>query len=74
VHCNVTQRLRKLSEKCELDSSDLGQGPEVGFCEHGNEHSVCIKAGKLLDQRATFSFSRWTVLSGASYYHHYRYC
>jgi hypothetical protein len=28
-----------------LDLSDLGQGPVVGSCEHGNEPSVSVKSG-----------------------------
>ena len=27
---------------CMLNSSDAGQGPVVGCCEHGNEHSFSI--------------------------------
>jgi hypothetical protein len=29
--------------RCRLDECGLGQAPVVGFCEHGNEHSVSIK-------------------------------
>jgi hypothetical protein len=34
---------------CGLDSSDLGYGPVVGFCEHGNEPSGSVKGGGFLD-------------------------
>jgi len=34
---------------CELDTSDSGQGPVAGFCEHGNEPSCCTKGGEFLD-------------------------
>jgi hypothetical protein len=35
--------------RCGLDSSDSGQGPVAGSCEHGNEPSGSIKGGKFLD-------------------------
>jgi hypothetical protein len=34
---NIKMNLREAG--CELDSSGSGQGPVVGCCEHGNEHS-----------------------------------
>jgi len=30
-------------ESCGLDLSGLGQGPEMGHCEHGNEPTGFIK-------------------------------
>jgi len=34
---------------CGLDSSDLGQGPVIGSCEHGNKLSCSIEGGEFLD-------------------------
>jgi hypothetical protein len=34
---------------CGLFASDFGQEPVAGSCEHGNEPSVSIKGGILLD-------------------------
>jgi hypothetical protein len=36
-------------ERCGLNSSDSGQRPLVGSCEHGNEPLVSIKGGEFLD-------------------------
>jgi hypothetical protein len=36
----------------ELDSAGSGQGPEAGFCEHGDEPSGSIKKGYFLISRA----------------------
>jgi len=41
-----------------LDSTGSGQKPMSGFCEHGNETSLCIKAPNLLMSWATINFSR----------------
>jgi hypothetical protein len=35
---------------CELDSSDLGWVPVVGYYEHCNEPSASIKGRKFLDK------------------------
>jgi hypothetical protein len=32
-----------------LNSSDSGQGPVAGFCEHGNEPFGSVKGEQLLD-------------------------
>jgi hypothetical protein len=32
-------------ESCELDASDLEEGPVAGSCEHGNEPSGSLKGG-----------------------------
>jgi hypothetical protein len=32
-----------------VDSTGLGEGPIVAFCEHGNEPSGSIKGGEFLD-------------------------
>jgi hypothetical protein len=36
--------------ECGLNSSGSGQGPVVGYCEHGNGPSGSIKDGEILDQ------------------------
>jgi len=36
---------------CELDSSGLGKGPVVGFCEHGNKPLGPTKAGNFLTKQ-----------------------
>jgi hypothetical protein len=41
--------LMETVRRYELDSSGSGQGPVVGCCEHGNEHSGSIKSGEFLD-------------------------
>jgi hypothetical protein len=35
--------------RCGLDSSDLGQGPVVGSCEHGDEPLCSINCREFLD-------------------------
>jgi hypothetical protein len=35
--------------ECGLGPCGSEQGPEVGCCEHGNEHSVYIKGCDLLN-------------------------
>jgi hypothetical protein len=35
--------------KCGLEASGSGQGPAADSCEHGNEFSISIKSGKVLD-------------------------
>jgi hypothetical protein len=35
-------------EKCELDLSGSGWGPEASSCEHGNKPSGSIKGGSFL--------------------------
>jgi hypothetical protein len=35
--------------RCGLDSSGSGQGPLMGYCEHGSEPSGYIKGGEFLD-------------------------
>jgi len=34
---------------CWLDSSGSGWGPVVGFCEHGNEHTVYVRGGEFIE-------------------------
>jgi hypothetical protein len=48
---NIRMDLRKIGWEvdCGLDSSNSGQGPIAGSCEHGNELSVSIKGRELLD-------------------------
>jgi hypothetical protein len=41
--------LQKQGVGSELDSCGAGQGPVVGPCEHGNEHSGSKKDGEFLD-------------------------
>jgi hypothetical protein len=35
--------------KCGLDLTELGWGPVVSSCEHGNEPLVSIKGGAFFD-------------------------
>jgi hypothetical protein len=35
-------------ERCSLDSSNSGQGPVAGSCEHGNEPLGSVKYGEFL--------------------------
>jgi hypothetical protein len=35
--------------RCELDTSDSGQGPVATCCEHGNEPSDSMKGGVSLE-------------------------
>jgi hypothetical protein len=47
--------------------SGSGQGPVVGFCEHGDELSVSItKTGYFLTSRVTISFSNNILHHGVS--------
>jgi hypothetical protein len=41
--------LEKECRKCGLDSSDSGQEPVVGSCEHGNKLSDTIKGWEFID-------------------------
>jgi hypothetical protein len=57
-----------------IKTRSLKQGKEtpvlsirVGSCEHGNEQSGSIQAGKFLTSYMTVSFSRRTLLHGVSY-------
>jgi len=49
-----------------MDSDGSGGCTVASFCEHSNEPSGCIKAGKFLTSWATVSFSRRTLLDGIS--------
>jgi hypothetical protein len=46
---NIKMDLREIGWGYGLDLSGSGQGPVAGYCEHGNELSVSIKAGEFLD-------------------------
>jgi len=36
-------------ERCGLVASDTGQGPVMGFCEHGSESSGSLTGGEFLN-------------------------
>jgi hypothetical protein len=40
-----------MAGRCGLAAPSSGKGLVVGCCEYGNEPSVCIKGGKLLDHQ-----------------------
>ena len=49
------------------DQSGWGKGQVAGCCDHGNEPSISIKCGNFLTRWGPVSFSRRTLLHGASY-------
>lgn len=46
--------------------AQIGSGPLVGSCEHGNESLFTQKAGNSLISCATINLSRRTLLNGDS--------
>jgi hypothetical protein len=44
---NIKMSLKEEGERCELNSSDPGQGPMAGSCEHGNVPSSPTKAWEI---------------------------
>ena len=49
------------------DQSGWGKGQVAGCCDHGNEPSISIKCGNFFTRWGPVSFSRRTLLHGASY-------
>jgi hypothetical protein len=61
---NQNLRIRKLFLKCGPDSSDSGQGPVEGSCEHRKDISDSTVGGiDLLDHWATISFYRRIMIN-----------